>query len=110
MDADVYSTEIKSFTHNKTNHVIVSKKYLNGGDHILIIDDFLANGCAVEGLMDLVDKLAGLSKGLVSVLKKDSKEAVMPCGKKASISRALLSLKKWMPRREPLCSADEGGC
>ena len=44
MDQEVYSTEIKSFTHNKVNHVIVSKKYLNAGDHVLIIDDFLANG------------------------------------------------------------------
>lgn len=93
MDADVYSTEIKSFTHNKTNHVIVSKKYLNGGDHILIIDDFLANGCAVEGLMDLVDQAGGTVEGVGICIEKDSKEAVMPCGKKASISRALLSLK-----------------
>ena len=58
MDADVYSTEIKSFTHNKTNHVIVSKKYLNGGDHILIIDDFLANqaGGTVEGVGICIEK------------------------------------------------------
>ena len=70
MDADVYSTEIKSFTHNKTNHVIVSKKYLNGGDHILIIDDFLANGCAVEGLMDLVDQAGGTVEGVGICIEK----------------------------------------
>ena len=39
-------------------------KYLNGGDHILIIDDFLANGCAVEGLMDLVDQAGGTVEGV----------------------------------------------
>ena len=70
MDADVYSTEIMSFTHNKTNHVIVSKKYLNGGDHILIIDDFLANGCAVEGLMDLVDQAGGTVEGVGICIEK----------------------------------------
>lgn len=110
MDADVYSTEIKSFTHNKTNHVIVSKKYLNGGDHILIIDDFLANGCAVEGLMDLVDQAGGTVEGVGICIEKGFQGGGDALRKKASISRALLSLKKWMPRREPLCSADEGGC
>lgn len=60
--------------------------------------------------MDLVDQAGGTVEGVGICIEKDSKEAVMPCGKKASISRALLSLKKWMPRREPLCSADEGGC
>ena len=57
-------------THNKTNHVIVSKKYLNGGDHILIIDDFLANGCAVEGLMDLVDQAGGTVEGVGICIEK----------------------------------------
>jgi xanthine phosphoribosyltransferase len=70
MDSEVYSTEIKSFTHNKINHVIVSKKYLNGGDHILIIDDFLANGCAVEGLMDLVDQAGGTVEGVGICIEK----------------------------------------
>ena len=70
MDADVYSTEIKSFTHNKTNHVIVSKKYLNGGDHILIIDDFLANGCALLGLIDIVKKSGATLEGAGIVIEK----------------------------------------
>lgn len=54
----------------KSNHVIVSKKYLNGGDHILIIDDFLANGCAVEGLMDLVDQAGGTVEGVGICIEK----------------------------------------
>ena len=53
MDKDVYFTKIMSYTHNKVNDVIVAKQYLNKNDHVLIIDDFLANGCALEGLMDL---------------------------------------------------------
>ncbi len=70
MDAEVYSTEIKSFTHNKVNHVVVSQKYLNGGDHILIIDDFLANGCAVQGLIDLVDQAGGTVEGVGICIEK----------------------------------------
>lgn len=50
----VYHTVIHSYTHNNDNDVVVSKQYLNEDDHILIIDDFLANGCALEGLIDLV--------------------------------------------------------
>lgn len=70
MDADVYATEVKSFTHNKVNHVVVSKKYLNKGEHILIMDDFLANGCAVEGLMDLVTQAGGIVEGVGICIEK----------------------------------------
>ena len=66
MDKDVYATEVKSFTHNKVNHVVASKKYLNAGEHILIMDDFLANGCAVQGLIDLVKQAGGICPKLVS--------------------------------------------
>ena len=70
MDKDVYSTEIRSFTHNKVNHVVVSKKYLNAGDHVLIIDDFLANGCAVEGLIDLVHQAGAEVEGVGIAIEK----------------------------------------
>lgn len=70
MDADVYATEVKSFTHNKVNHVVVSKKYLNKGEHILIMDDFLANGCAVDGLMDLVSQAGGIVEGVGICIEK----------------------------------------
>nr|WP_255667997.1 xanthine phosphoribosyltransferase [Acidaminococcus hominis] len=70
MDKDVYATEIKSFTHNKVNHVVVSKKYLNAGDHVLIIDDFLANGCAVEGLIDLVHQAGAEVEGVGIAIEK----------------------------------------
>lgn len=51
---EVYSTEVKSFTHGTVNQVIVSKQFLKPGDKVLLIDDFLANGAALEGLVDLV--------------------------------------------------------
>ena len=50
---DVYRTEVRSYTHNNTSEVIVSKKYLGAGDRVLLIDDFLANGAALAGLMEL---------------------------------------------------------
>lgn len=54
IDGEVYSTTVQSFTHNRTYEVMVSKKFLNKDDNILIIDDFLANGCALLGLSQLV--------------------------------------------------------
>ena len=55
LDGESYVAEVESFTHKKTNQVIVSKKYLNEEDRVLIVDDFLANGCALQGLISLVD-------------------------------------------------------
>ena len=54
LDGEMYVAEVDSFTNKKTNTVIVSKKYLNENDHVLIIDDFLANGAAACGLCDIV--------------------------------------------------------
>ena len=70
MDKDVYATEVRSFTHNKVNHVVASKKYLNKGEHVLIMDDFLANGCAVEGLIDLVNQAGGIVEGVGICIEK----------------------------------------
>lgn len=70
MDRDVYFTKIYSFTHNKDNDVIVAKQYLNKNDHVLIIDDFLANGCALEGLMDIVRQSGGTVEGIGIAIEK----------------------------------------
>lgn len=70
MDRDVYFTKIYSFTHNKDNDVIVAKQYLNKDDHVLIIDDFLANGCALEGLMDIVRQSGGTVEGIGIAIEK----------------------------------------
>lgn len=70
MDKEVYETKVKSFTHNKVNHVVVSKKYLNKGEHILIMDDFLANGCAVEGLIDLANQAGSIVEGVGICIEK----------------------------------------
>ncbi|MDO5786744.1 MAG: xanthine phosphoribosyltransferase [Phascolarctobacterium sp.] len=70
MDKDVYFTQIYSYTHSKFNDVVVSKKYLNKNDHVLIIDDFLANGCALEGLMDIVRQAGGTVEGIGVAIEK----------------------------------------
>ena len=70
IDGEVYSTKIQSFTHNKVYDVIVSKKYINPEDHILIIDDFLANGCALEGLTDLVRSAGATVEGIGICIEK----------------------------------------
>lgn len=70
IDGDVYSTKIQSFTHQRVYDVIVSKKYLNSEDHILIIDDFLANGCALEGLIDLVQSAGATVEGIGIAIEK----------------------------------------
>ena len=70
IDGEVYSTKIESFTHKKVYDVIVSKKFLHKEDHILIIDDFLANGCAMEGLIDLVQSSGAIIEGIGIVIEK----------------------------------------
>lgn len=70
LDGEVYSTKIESFTHKKTYDVIVSKKFISSDDHILIIDDFLANGCALEGLIDLVQSAGATVEGIGIAIEK----------------------------------------
>ena len=70
IDGEVYSTKIESFTHKKVYDVIVSKKFLSPKDKILIIDDFLANGCALIGLTDLVISAGASVEGIGIVVEK----------------------------------------
>lgn len=70
IEGEVYSTKIESFTHKKTYDVIVSKKYITPDDHILIVDDFLANGCALEGLIDLVQSAGATVEGIGIAIEK----------------------------------------
>ena len=70
MDKDVYFTQIYSYTHNKMNDVVVSKRFLSKDDHVLIIDDFLANGCALEGLIDIVRQSGGTVEGVGVAVEK----------------------------------------
>lgn len=70
IDGDVYVAEVESFTHKKKNQVIVSKRFLGPEDHVLIIDDFLANGCALQGLISIVAQAGGTVEGIGIAVEK----------------------------------------
>ena len=70
LDYDNYETKIQSFTHKKIYNVIVSKKFLTPEDHVLIIDDFLANGCALNGLIELVEESGATVEGIGIAVEK----------------------------------------
>lgn len=74
IDGSVYATKIESFTHKRSYDVIVSKKYLGPDDHVLIIDDFLANGCAVNGLCDLIEEAGATLEGVGIAVEKGFQE------------------------------------
>lgn len=66
----MYIAEVESFTHKCKNQVIVSKKFLGPEDHVLIIDDFLANGCALQGLISIVNEAGGTVEGIGIAIEK----------------------------------------
>ena len=70
IDGDMYVAEVESFTHKNKNQVIVSKKFLSADDHLLIIDDFLANGCALLGLISIAGSAGATVEGLGIVIEK----------------------------------------
>ena len=70
IDGEMHVAEVTSFTHGNTNQVVVSKKFLSPDDHVLIIDDFLANGCALRGLIHIVEDAGATVEGLGIAIEK----------------------------------------
>ena len=70
LDGEVYMAEVESFTRKKTERVIVSKKFLSPEDHVLIIDDIMANGCALQGLISIAEDAEATVEGLGIVVEK----------------------------------------
>ena len=70
IEGEMYTAEVESFTHKNKNQVIVSKKFLNENDHVLIIDDFLANGCALQGLIQIVQSSGATVEGIGIAVEK----------------------------------------
>ena len=70
IEGEMYVAEVESFTHKNKNQVIVSKKFLDDSDHLLIIDDFLANGCALQGLISIAESSGATIEGLGIVIEK----------------------------------------
>lgn len=70
IEGEMYTAEVESFTHKNKNQVIVSKKFLNEEDHVLIIDDFLANGCALQGLIQITQTAGATVEGIGIAVEK----------------------------------------
>jgi len=70
IDGEMFVAEVESFTHKNKNRVIVSKRFLSSDDHVLIIDDFLANGCALQGLVSIAESAGATVEGLGIVIEK----------------------------------------
>ena len=70
IDGEMYVAEVESFTHKNVNRVIVSKKFINKDDHVLIVDDFLANGCALKGLISITESAGATVEGLGIAIEK----------------------------------------
>ena len=70
IDGEMYVAEVESFTHKNKNMVVVSKKFLGPKDHVLIVDDFLANGCALQGLISIVESAGAVVEGLGIAVEK----------------------------------------
>ena len=74
LDGEMYVAEVQSYTHKKVNRVVVAKRYLSPEDHVLIVDDFLANGCALQGLISIVDSAEAVVEGLGIAIEKGFQE------------------------------------
>ena len=74
VDGEMYVAQVESFTHKKVNQVVVAKKYISPEDHVLIVDDFLANGCALQGLISIVDSADAVVEGLGIAIEKGFQE------------------------------------
>ena len=70
LEGEMYVAEVESFTHKNKNNVIVAKKFLSEDDHVLIIDDFLANGCALQGLIQIVQSSGATVEGIGIAIEK----------------------------------------
>ena len=70
LSGDVYTTKVQSYTHGRVYDVIVSKRFIGPDDHVLIIDDFLANGCALKGLIELVKSAGAAVEGIGICIEK----------------------------------------
>ena len=70
IDGSVYCVDVESFTHKNISQVIVSKKYLGPDDHVFIIDDFMANGCAMGGLIEICNMAGATVEGIGIAIEK----------------------------------------
>ena len=70
LDGDQYRTKIRSYTKKREYNVIVAKRFLSAGEHVLVIDDFLAMGCALNGLLEICDEAGCVVEGIGIAIEK----------------------------------------
>ncbi len=70
LDGEMYVAEVESFTHKTRNQIIVCRRYITPEDHVLIIDDFLANGCALQGLISITEEAGATVSGIGIAVEK----------------------------------------
>ena len=94
LDGTMYSTRIQSFTHNRIYDVIVSTRFLGPDDHVLIIDDFLANGCALRGLLEICESASALPP------RRASSPVATSCARQVTTCSPSPSSRPWIPPPE----------
>lgn len=102
LDGSSWCTKVQSFTHGKVFDVIVSKKFIGPDDHVLLIDDFMANGCAMNGLIDVCEKAGATVEGIGIAIEKGFRTAGMTCASAGTVSNLWPSSKPWTPKRGDL--------
>ena len=107
LDGDQYTTTVYSFTKQKEFPVIVSKRYLNEGDHVLLLDDFLANGKALKGLIDLCHDAGATVEGIGIAVEKGFRAAAMSCVQRATTLIPWQSWSRWIRKPVPSSSAPD---
>ncbi len=99
LDGELYSTEVQSFTHQKVYNVVISKRFLNAGDNVLIIDDFLANGNAINGLMEMCDKAGAKVAGVGIAIEKGFQDGGRELREKGVHLESLAVIKSMDPEK-----------
>lgn len=107
LDGTMYSTRIQSFTHNRIYDVIVSTRFLGPDDHVLIIDDFLANGCALRGLLEICESAGATVEGIGIAIEKVSSPVATSCARQVTTCSRSPSSRPWIPLPAPSSSAHE---
>ena len=107
LDGESYTTKIQSFTHKKIYDVIVSKKYLKADDKVLIIDDFLANGCALLGLIDIVKSAGASVEGIGIVIEKGFQTGGAEIRKMGIDLKSLAIIESMNPETGEIVFSDE---
>ncbi|GHT79256.1 xanthine phosphoribosyltransferase [Actinomycetota bacterium] len=97
LEGDVYTTRVESFTHRRIFDVIVSTKFIGPDDHVLIVDDFLANGCALKGLIDIAEDAGATIEGIGIVIEKGWQQGGVTLRKSGYRIESLATLESMDP-------------